>query len=124
MRIAASSRLRNGVEAPRVEAAAQVLTGLDRRLESHPRVQVGELTGRLSGDDAIDDARVIREPRRLLLEDPAARLGAEQVAATTHLEGAGRVPPGPDEQRGELAQVAERGEPVGQCVGLAAGFPA
>src|ERR1700753_3771240 len=107
MRIAASSSRRNGVQAPRVEAAAQVLAGLDRRLESHPLVQVGELAGRLSGDDAIDHALVTREPRLFLLEDPAARLGAEQVAAAIQLQGACRVPPGSDEHRRKLAEVAQ-----------------
>src|SRR6185437_9984760 len=123
-RIVTSSSRRNGVQAPRVEAAAQVPAGLDGRFESHPLVQVDELAGRLSGDDAVDHALMIREPRLLLLEDPAAWLGAEQVAAAIQLQGARRVPPGPDEQRGELAEVAERGEPVGQRVGLAAGLPA
>src|SRR6201991_3654210 len=68
-RIVAPSALRTAVQAPRVEAAAQVLAGLDRRLESHPRVQVGDLAWRLSGHDAVDHALVIGEPRLLLLED-------------------------------------------------------
>ena len=50
-------------------------------VEAHPLVQVGELARRLPGDDPVDHVLVVREPGTLLLEDPAARLGAEQVAA-------------------------------------------
>src|SRR6202000_3363505 len=81
------------------------------------------LAGRLARNDPVHDAFVAGETLRLLLENPTARFRTEQISPAMHLERAGSVAPGSDEQGRELAEVAQRRQTVGKRVRLTAAPP-
>src|SRR6201999_2831229 len=97
MRTAVPSRCRDGVESPRVQAAAQILAVLRQRGQAHPLLQIDELAGRLTGDDPIHHTFVAGETLRLLLENPTARFRTEQIPPAIHLQCAGGITARPDE---------------------------
>src|ERR1700733_2774910 len=124
MRTAVASHRRDGVEAPWIQTAAQVLAVLRRLRQPHPLLQIDELAGRLARDDSVHHAFVAGETLRLLLENPTARFRAEQISPAIQFECAGGVVTGPDEQGRELAEVAQRRQTVGKSVRLAVSLPA
>src|ERR1700722_19320637 len=123
MRTAAASRCRDGVEAPWIQTAAQILAVLRRLRQPHPLLQIDELAGRLARDDSVHHAFVAGETLRLLLENPTARFRAEQISPAIHFECAGGVAAGPDEQGREVAEVAQRRQTVGKRVRLTLALP-
>src|SRR5581483_1484787 len=108
---------------PRRVAAVQVLARLVGPAEAHPLQDAAEVGGCLPGEDAIDHVLVLGEALGLLLEDPPARLRAEEVLAAPVLERARRVLPRAHERGRELAHVAERRQRVRQRRGLALRLP-